>query len=135
MIIGFTGTRHGMTSNQKRIVAHLLRKLQPFEVHHGDCIGADAEFHDLAKSVGLIIVHPPNFATNRAFCKAALISKPKHYLVRNRDIVDSSDCIIATPASSVEEVRGGTWYTIRYARKMKKSVLIVFPNGKHSIEK
>ena len=46
MRLAFTGTRQGMTAAQRRRCATLLRELMPEEVHHGDAIGADAEFHD-----------------------------------------------------------------------------------------
>ena len=36
------------------------------EVHHGDCIGADASFHNIAKeSRKRIVIHPPE---NDGFC-------------------------------------------------------------------
>jgi hypothetical protein len=42
MIIGFTGTRYGMTDKQKSSLQSILSKLETItEVHHGDCIGAE----------------------------------------------------------------------------------------------
>jgi hypothetical protein len=48
--IGFTGTRYGMTPDQRSAIARLIAETagpEPFFAHHGDCIGADAEFHEL----------------------------------------------------------------------------------------
>lgn len=28
-----------------------------------------------------------------------------------------------------EQKQGGTWYTINYARKVKKDLIIIFPDG------
>ena len=134
LTIGFTGTQLGMTIEQsdavKRIVKELRNNIE--EVGHGDCIGADAEFHKIAMEFKIpVILHPPIKDDKRAFCKGYIESFPKKdYLVRNRDIVDNSDVLLATPKSSSEEVRSGTWATIRYALKKKKLVIIIFPNGK-----
>jgi len=132
--IGFTGTQQGMTTEQKKTLVFLMKhfNFEVSEVHHGDCIGSDAEFHEEAIKIGLpVVLHPPIKDDKRAFCKGYIESFPKKdYLVRNRDIVDNSDVLLAAPKSSTEELRSGTWSTIRYARKKKKLVIIIFPNGK-----
>src|SRR5262245_41796084 len=48
---------------------------------------------------------------------------PYFYLVRNRDIVEETDLLIAAPANAVEHLQSGTWCTVRYARR----------SGRHSI--
>jgi hypothetical protein len=63
----------------------------------------------------------------RAFCTGDHTSEPKSFLARNRDIVDETDMLIATPATKKET--GGTWYTINYSRKQKKKRMIVYPDG------
>jgi hypothetical protein len=131
--IGFTGTQQGMTPEQKEAVSFLIEHFTFVisEVHHGDCVGSDAQFHDIAKAHHYyVVLHPPVKEDKRAFCNADEYFPKKDYLVRNRDIVDNSDVLIATPKSKDEEVRSGTWSTVRYARKMKKKVIIVFPDGK-----
>jgi hypothetical protein len=55
------------------------------------------------------------------------MSEPKSFFARNRDIVDETDMLIATPATKKET--GGTWYTINYSRKQKKQRVIVYPDG------
>ena len=61
--IGFTGTQQGMTLRQKQQLNEILRDLYDKGnrwFHHGDCIGADAEAHDIATAIGYhILVHPP----------------------------------------------------------------------------
>jgi hypothetical protein len=129
--IGFTGTQRGMTDHQKSVVELVIRAL--FRdgwrwVHHGDCIGADREFHDLARAAGFSVhLHPPVVYTKRAFCKADAIEPVKPFLVRNHDIVDASEVILATPKEAEEVLRSGTWATIRYARKTGKLVKVILP--------
>jgi hypothetical protein len=48
---------------------------------------------------------------------------------RNRAIVDASDLLIACPPVAVEEPRSRTWVAIRYARRVGKMVMIVYPDG------
>lgn len=43
MILGFTGTRQGMTDYQQAQVRRFLVAYQCTILHHGDCIGADAQ--------------------------------------------------------------------------------------------
>jgi len=55
--------------------------------------------------------------------------EPKPPLVRNRDIVDECDLLVACPGSDHEELRSGTWACIRYARKVKRKTIIIWPDG------
>lgn len=135
--IGFTGTRNGLTPQQRGHLETLLESFGPDDVfHHGDCVGADAQAHEVALSQGISIhIHPPKDDWYRANCKdAAHIAEPKPYLERNHDIVDSCDVLIAMPSSKREVLRSGTWATIRYARKRKKSIVIAFPDGEPLLE-
>lgn len=50
-------------------------------------------------------------------------------LVRNHDIVDSTELLIACPKEQVEVLRSGTWATIRYARKKEITVWLIDPEG------
>lgn len=129
--IGFTGTSGGMTEGQKAMLREILRGFIG-ELHHGDCVGADAEAHKIALECGLLpILHPPTDYKKRAWCESpAFLMRPeKPYLTRNRDIVDETVGLIATPAECEEQQRGGTWYTVRYARKRGKPVTLILPTG------
>ena len=134
MKIGFTGTQNGMTEKQKGKVKDYITKMKlsnnVTQAHHGDCIGADHHFHDICVSKRInIYIHPPKNPNKRAFCQSNNFFPEKEYLDRNKDIVDSVDILIATPKEYEEELRSGTWATVRYARKQKKKIIIVFPNG------
>lgn len=124
--IGFTGTQQGMSEFQKSIVENFFKAFDgTFEFHHGDCIGADAEAHDIAKYwADGIVIHPPIDESRRAFKKGNVILPQKPFLKRNQDIVDACDILIACPKTHMEELRSGTWATIRYARKNFKKIFI-----------
>lgn len=132
LIIGFTGTRDGMTDAQRETVEALLKGFRPEEVHHGDCVGSDEQFHNLVvwETNAQIIIHPPIKDQYRAWCDpcGADPRSPMDYLDRNRDIVDECDLLIAAP-ESMSSYSGGTWYTIRCAYGRERWVLIVRPDG------
>lgn len=130
--IGFTGTQKGMTPEQIYTVDNILfDDLIAEWAHHGDCIGADADFHKLATLSGLKTHgHPPKNPSKRAWCKFDGIEEEKEYLDRNRDIVNATHFLIACPQSFEEELRSGTWSTIRYARSVKRPGKIVWPDGR-----
>lgn len=132
MIIGFTGTRTGMTSEQKRIFGIILfDQHAATEFHHGDCIGADAEAHTIARYFGLrVVIHPPADRRQRAFRHAAETRPEAGFLVRNRRIVHACDLLVATPKLDAEEVRSGTWSTVRHAAKVGRKTIIILPDGK-----
>lgn len=130
-VIGFTGTRDGMTEIQRKTFKELLSIYEPHEFHHGDCIGADAEAHTISKELGFfVVIHPPRISTNRANCVGDRMEPVKEYLKRNEDIVMASEVLFAIPKTEVEEIRSGTWSTIRKARQEKKTIYIIYPEGK-----
>lgn len=133
--LGFTGTQEGMTPEQKDAFTKWVNDQKPSELHHGDCVGADEDAYNICKSsecptVYWICCHPPEISKSRAFTKGNdMIFPPRPYLDRNHDIVDMSREMVATPKGFDEEIRSGTWATVRYARKKGKKVTIIFPDG------
>ncbi len=133
MKVGFTGTRDGMTEDQTLAMRTMLRLSHDWsEFHHGCCVGADEHvalmvsgffYPDLCRVVG----HPSNLK-GMTSQRVSLDRQPLPPLDRNRNIVDETDCLIAAPRGP-EELRSGTWHTIRYARKRGKKVVIIWPNG------
>lgn len=136
MRVGFTGTRHGCTASQLILLRQTLHRLPITEFHHGDCVGADAQAHELVRAP--IHIHPSDGDQRlRAFCKTgniAMVYPPMLPLVRNRIIVDMTELLIAGPAGIEEELRSGTWSTIRYARRQRKKICILFPDGTKLLE-
>ena len=140
--IGFTGTRNGMTSLQIRGVhAYMLgtnrvyesnREVAGIEGHHGDCLGADHEFHVLAVVLGWrTFAHPPDNYRVRAWCRADVVLPERDYLERDRDIVLAADGgLLAAPAGTAPEPHSGTWATIRFAVRAGRPATIIFPDGR-----
>lgn len=132
---GFTGTQNGMTEPQSLQVARRLVSYSIGWLHHGDCVGADAQAHDWAVQCGIKTEgHPPINPSKRAWCKFDVLHEPMEYIVRNHAIVDAVRYLIAAPVSMEEVMRSGTWATVRYARSLKRGILIVFPDGQWRFE-
>ena len=118
-----------MNKKQIRSLKSVLKVIQPGEVHHGDCINADAQFDAICQEFEIkIVIHPPTNTIHRAWCDGPLttILEPKPYILRNHDIVDACSTLIAGPHRP-EYIRSGTWSTVRYARKQNRTVIIVEP--------
>ena len=132
-IVGYTGTRQGMTQAQRDTLRALLADLCPAELHHGDCIGGDVQADAIAKELGIAtVLHPPIASRFRAFCKGAKETRePKSYLERNHEIVDEVALLFAAPYTRGEVQRSGTWATIRYAEITKTSILRIYLDGDH----
>jgi len=131
MKIGFTGTRDKINKIQKKNLYDILFSIKNNveSAHHGDCIGADTEFHNVCSELGInIVIHPPVKKELRAFNKSNDIRIEKSYFERNRDIVNETDILIAIPKTDFE-TQGGTWYTINYAKKLNKKIVILYPSG------
>lgn len=130
-----------MNEAQVEVVSSLVRTYSYVaEWRHGDCIGADAQFHDiLLKVLGphvldRIWIHPSTRVDKRAYKQSPHIFRPKDPILRNHDMVNVTQGLIATPKLAFEIVRSGTWTTIRYARKFRRPIFIVYPNGSLKIE-
>lgn len=131
-IVGFTGTSLGMNLAQIRGINTLFSECKPNHstvFHHGDCFGSDSQAHDIAMEYGFkVVVHPPNNDAKRAFKSAHESRYPEPYLTRNKDIVNDTEVLIATPDSE-ERTRSGTWQCVRYARKLHRPIYIILPSG------
>lgn len=130
MKIGMTGSRDGISKEAIASFIEYIKSIEITEAHHGDCIGADTLFHNLMISMKVpVVIHPPTVDTYRSYCQGGTAMPCKEYLSRNKDIVNTTDILIAFPSSDKEILRSGTWSTIRYARKSRKSIIIIYPNG------
>ena len=138
MTYGFTGTRAGMTERQQHALDLILcdHDTNTAAFHHGGCHGADAEAHKIAAVHAARHVHPGDKDQWRGWkhneCGGresgyAKLHPWKPYLERNHTIVDICDVLIAAPKTPTEELRSGTWATIRYARKIGRPVIILDP--------
>lgn len=133
--LGVTATRKGLLLPQMGVAIKIFRALAPDleAFHHGDCVGGDAELHQLMRKVAdnvWIVGHLPEDSSQRAFCKCDAVTKPLPYIKRNHAIVEVSQLMLAFPGEYTMRLRGsGTWATIRWAQA-RKPLIIVFPHGK-----
>ncbi len=141
MILGFTGSRYGLQPAQGGSLARLLRLAQGVtEFHHGCCKGGDTEavthlnyWIPDAKIVG----HPSNlekWTHPTALGLSHELLPPKPPLERNLDIVNAAEWIIACPSGPEQFQGSGTWATIRTARKAKKVITLIWPDGSITCE-
>ena len=149
-IIGFTGTRAPVTPEQEAGIRRIMQEVGGRELHHGDCVSADALAHRVARELGLdVVLHPPAYKNQDwANCMAKVDVNPgkgsvrrepdAEHLERDHHIVDACDGLIVVPRSREEQMRGsGTWATYRYAvganktvrAKVLKPAIMVFPDG------
>lgn len=145
LVAAYTGTQKGMAAPQRdrfyRLVETIAREVGEF--HHGDCIGGDSEAHGIVSSITKwwINIHPAVNAgpkrAHRTGPNVMMTWDEKPPLVRNQIMVECCHFLLATPQQMAEPERlraGGTWYTIRHARKEGKPIIIVWPNGTIKIE-
>lgn len=137
-IIGFTGTQQRTPKAQREMLATVLTdfwRRGTLWMHNGDCIESDEIAGAIWRGLGgMLHLHPPSISTKRAFQASDRLEDPKPYLVRNHDIVDASNALVAVPAGFAEEQRSGTWATIRYARKSRMPIVIILPDGSIATE-
>lgn len=132
--LAFTGSKDRLTTSQKaaledEIIDH--REAGYLWMHNGDCVMSDEYAARMwVKYNGKVMLHPPIADKYRAFFeKATIVCEPREYLVRDHHMVDCSKRLIATPQTFDEQVRSGTWTTVRYARKLRLGITIVLPDG------
>lgn len=149
MILGFTGTRLGMTPAQRVALPSVLATL-PERVLHGGAEGADEEFHIFVWNRSMrqlvsrlaIEVYPIGEARRVEWREmfghergVTLHVETDDPLARNRIIATRCDHLLAFPDSARERMRSGTWATVRYARAAGKPVTLVLPDGQVREEK
>lgn len=134
MILGFSGTKNGMTPAQRKAVRSLIHNAT--RLHLGDCVGADDQAYEEATSFGIAVEgHPPTKGQLRCFRTYDKTWPEKPYLDRNQDIAEAGvDGLIAAPRGFEEQRRSGTWSTVRRARKLGRRIWIVRPDGSVVVE-
>ena len=140
MIVGYTAPRQGLTPPQRHSLGEVLATLSG-TMHNGAARGGDRDAARCWSGLGRALeLFPCNISQLMwAVAFEALPSRPlvtvhpiRPPLVRNREnLVDPCDLLVATPAGP-ETPRGGTWSTIRYARRpeVEKPVVLVWPDGR-----
>jgi len=139
VIIGFTGTRRGMTAAQAMTIAGDIASMREnwpgaMTLLHGDCVGADAEIHRWWRSAfgglrGDVEVYRVGSGRLVAMSDADRVFERESHLSRNREIVERSTLLYGAPPCAEPQQRGGTWYTIKYAWRQGKPTFVVAPDG------
>ena len=131
--LGITGSRFGMNGLQMDTFISLLQDFKDkgvliSEFHQGQCLGVDVDSVPLVLELFpdcKVISHPPTKTHLVGNCTVHETREPRSYLVRDRNIVNESDMLIAIPFDSEYNPRSGTWYTHNYAKSLDKSVILI----------
>jgi hypothetical protein len=125
MKVGVTGSQQKRPQRTIDRLRALLIEWGASELHHGDCVGFDAQAHEVAVSLGIrTVIHPPENPKARAFCEGDEVRSPLPYLDRNKNIVRETERMIAAPRGP-EELRSGTWSTVRFAKKIGRPGVVL----------
>lgn len=134
-VLGFTGSREGMTPWQsyevRKALARLSSRFGPDVLAvHGGCVGADARFHALAVAAGYRVeVHPADMPAYRAEIAPSdqiTVHPPRRPMKRNEHIVAQSRAMLACPGGDEADMpRSGTWATIRRARRANVPIRVL----------
>jgi hypothetical protein len=134
LVVGLTGTRGGMTLEQAATAAAWFaeRHGQIRELHHGDCVGVDAEIHDMIREVDprvWIVGHPPTDGKMRAGCECDQTRSPRASAECIRYVAGESAVVLALPARSREQTSDPVWRAVAYTRNIRKRVDLILPDG------
>jgi len=124
-----------MTSYQKEGIREWIEAYRDriYLAVHGACVGSDDEFHHIVREICgsdvRIWEYPSDIfrlvVTHKDSNHTAPISSG---LERNKDIVDTGyHILLAAPQEMEEELRSGTWATVRYARTEEVPVKVFWP--------
>jgi hypothetical protein len=151
--IGITGSRKPLPTIQIKSLYFVMMKLCLDElamdggsvaIHHGCCVGADEEAHNLAETMAGVSIHGhpgmDEWGKSRLTLPTGkydydILHSRELYKTRNWNIVNVSDVLIACPAYPENDKgsrRSGTWQTVRMARRASKTVKYVWANGEVS---
>ena len=135
--IGVTATRRGLTQLQMWAARGVLENIRksvtsaPLWLHHGDCRGGDMQLADVAHNLGYkTVAHPPKNPMLRGYHPSDDVLPAKDYLPRDKDIVKIASVVLACPAEYVSVEHSGTWFTVSWAIKKKRPIVLIYPDGK-----
>lgn len=133
--LGFTGSQYGpRTEHQLEAVRGFIHGARighdEAEFHAGCCIGWDDAAAEMAREYGYrLIGHPPTKKTKIGKVEYDFYFPPLPYLERDHRIVDDTELLLAAPWTPYEQLRSGTWATIRFAVRRDKPGTAFYPDG------
>jgi hypothetical protein len=144
-IYAVTGNREvGMSADQEEAFRDYLhwgmtsflrggRLRDQFRVLHGGAPGVDVRAGEIAWKWGFgVEVFPSNLPDRPDPWKggyASVVWPPASPLERNRTMIERGEMLLAFPHTFHELQRSGTWHAIRYAQRIHKPTVIIFPDG------
>lgn len=136
-VLGFIGTKKGMSIKQQDALRKYAVGLGDVEVHHGGNIGADTRAHFILKNmpnVKKIFIHPPSSRKLishclkfNAGCEVIVLPRLSNKK-RNKEIIDACTVVIGAPMDRVA-LYDGVWTAIRYACARGKRVIFLDEKG------
>jgi hypothetical protein len=144
--LGFVGVRRGLSCAQFHTVCRILvarrgrGAVAAMRAGHyspdGDA-GADfARITRWMRTPPQLTVHEcgespamPVLSAESLISWADFSIEPDAVPMWNRAIVDHSDALLACPPIVDEDPRSRTWAAVRYARKVGKTIVVVYPDG------
>jgi hypothetical protein len=137
MIVGFTGTIAGPTPAQHARLKWFAARLPISRAVHGGCKGVDSLAHNAVRRAHpdiVIEIWPSDLPGTHGVCLTMPMGRCELYpelppLERNRIIVRRIHGLLAAPRTDREELRSGTWATVRYAREIGCPVYVIQQNG------
>lgn len=123
MKVGFTGTRAGMSDAQDGQLQYVLALFK----HADKAVGRKSEFHygvheDVVLEADSRAAELANVA---GFHLVSHFARRGEELARDRDIAAAVHVLIAAPLTDKEQLRSGTWATVRYTRALLKPVVML----------
>lgn len=117
-----------------KVIGTLAKRFSTIGIfHHGGGAGSEERAALLARVKGLkVTAHPTtnvNHRSRRLSLTSHIIMPPVDNALKNRNIVNISDLMIAAPYEEREVMRAGTWSTVRYTRLLAKPIIIIYPMG------
>jgi hypothetical protein len=95
-------------------------------------VGADEQAAKIAKELGFRVVAHPGLAPDPLDleCRSTFsgndeVLEAKPFAIRDRNIVETTECLLAVPSTQSEDLSSGTWATVRYARELQKPVDLI----------
>lgn len=137
MIVGTTGTSRGPTPAQHDTFKELVARLPISRFVHGGCVGWDTLAHYAVRRAHPKIpieIFPSDLHGMQGTCVTIPMGNCEIHvemppLDRNRLMTQWIYGLIAVPRTDEEQIRSGTWATIRYAREIGLPIYIIRRNG------
>jgi hypothetical protein len=122
-----------MSESQKTALSKLLGIMGPDVFYHDDTVGSAEQAHVIAllDHKITVVTYPPDNPDLRAYLGGVTYTAPTApYMDQNHNMVDVANALIITPSEFVQKPRSACWATYRYAKREKKALYVIYPDGR-----